>query len=73
MQPPLRIDPEGASSKEILEHILDGVIVFEPHVRLLLPATDFKNAGLRAVVAPERRRRPFIIPPTHSKGTNASL
>lgn len=67
MHPPLRVNPEDASVTEILEHIVDGMIVFDPSARLLLPLTDFKNAGLTAVLAPERRRRPFIIPPKRVK------
>jgi hypothetical protein len=58
----LRTNPEDVGLKEILERILGGVIVIEPSDRLLLMMTDLKTLATRVVVAPERRRRPFIIP-----------
>ncbi len=73
MHPHLRIDPEDASLKEILEHIMDGVIAFAPSVRLRLPLTDFRTTGIKTVVAPERRRHPFVIPPIRAKGSKASI
>jgi hypothetical protein len=57
----LRTSPEDVGLKEILERILDGVIVFDPSVRLRLIAADLKTAGTRVVVAPERRRHPFTV------------
>lgn len=58
----LRTSPEDVGLQEILERILDGVIVFDPSVRLRLTVTDLKTAATRVVVAPERRRQPFIVP-----------
>ena len=58
----LRTELDEASARDILERILDGCIAFEPAARLLLMATDFRNHEARIVIAPERRRKPFIVP-----------
>lgn len=59
----LQVDLEHASLKEVLERILDGVIVFEPSVRLALPSIDLKSTETTITVAPERRNKPFVMPP----------
>jgi hypothetical protein len=58
----LRTNTEDVGLRELLERILSGIIIFEPSARLLLTMTDLKNAATRVVVAPERRRRPFVVP-----------
>ena len=58
----LRTATEDASLREILDRILDKGIVLEPSVRVISGLTDFRASGKRVVVAPERRRKPFIIP-----------
>lgn len=59
-----QIVPEDTSLIETLERILDGCIVFEPSARLLLGTTDFQATGTQVVVAPERRRKPFLVTST---------
>ena len=51
------------SGQDILERILDGCIAFDTTARFLLFMTDFTRGRSRVVVAPERRRNPFRIPP----------
>lgn len=58
----LRISTTDASLREILDRILDKGIVLEPWVRVISGVTDLRAKGKRIVVAPERRRKPFIIP-----------
>jgi hypothetical protein len=58
----LRVNPEDAGLKELLERILNGMIVFEPSDHLLLMMNDLKTVATRIVVAPERRLHPFIVP-----------
>jgi len=58
----LRSPTDEASIIDILDRILDKGIVPDPSVRLLLSGIDLCSAKFRIVVAPERRRRPFIIP-----------
>lgn len=58
----LRISTKDASLREILDRILDKGIVLEPWVRVISGVTDLCAKGKRIVVAPERRRKPFIIP-----------
>ena len=58
----LRTATEDASLGEILDRILDKGIVLEPWARVISGLTDFRASGKRVVVAPERRRKPFIIP-----------
>lgn len=58
----LRTATEDASLTEILDRILDKGIVLEPWVRVISGVTDLCAKGNRVVVAPERRRKPFIIP-----------
>lgn len=64
----LRTNPEDAGLREILERILDGIIVFEPSIRLLLSMTDLTRAATRVVVAPERRHKLFVVPSARAKG-----
>ncbi|HXW15977.1 MAG TPA: gas vesicle protein GvpJ [Terriglobia bacterium] len=59
----LRAETEDASLADILDRILDKGIVLDPWVRVVLGATDLRSRNNRIVVAPERRRKPFIIPP----------
>jgi hypothetical protein len=59
----LRAAPEDTSLTEVLERILDKGIVLDPWVRVVLGATDLRSKDNRMVVAPERRRKPFIVPP----------
>ena len=57
-----RVDPEDASVKDLLDQILDKGIVLDPSAKILLGVTDLRATQKRLVVAPERRRRPFVVP-----------
>jgi hypothetical protein len=63
----LHPEPEDTSLTEVLERILDKGIVLDPWVRVVLGATDLRSKDNRLVVAPERRRKPFIVPPGRRK------
>ena len=66
MQKHLRSAPDDAGIMDILDRVLDKGIVMDPSARLLLSAMDLRLPGTRILVAPERRRRPFVIPqPIH--------
>lgn len=58
----LRIDPEDASLIDILDRILDKGIVLDPWVRIMLGAANLGKMDNRIVLAPERRRKPFVLP-----------
>jgi Gas vesicle protein len=58
----LRIDPEDASLIDILDRIMDKGIVLDPWVRVMLGAANLRKMDNRIVLAPERRRRPFLLP-----------
>ncbi len=65
-----RNEPKNASLQEILDRILGGIIVFAPSARLQLGTTDLTRDAVHVVLAPERRRKAFIIPaprPKHAK------
>lgn len=61
---------EDASLLDVLDRIIDKGIVLEPWVRLTLGLTDLRAANQRIVVASERRRKPFILPPEKSRPAN---
>lgn len=63
MPPFLRTSPEEISANDILDRILEGCIAFDPTTRILLVKTDFVRERPRVIVARERRRHPFRIPP----------
>lgn len=63
MQPSLRVQLEDVELKEILDRVLDGCIVFDPSVRVRLAAFEVSRSGQKVSVAPERRHKPFVIPP----------
>ena len=58
----LRIQLEDAGLKEILDRVLEGCISFDPSVRIRLATLEMCGDGQRVVVAPERRRAPFVLP-----------
>lgn len=58
----LRTDPQDATLIEILDRILDKGIVLESWARVVSGITDFSNRENRITVAPERRRKPFLLP-----------
>jgi len=62
VNPHLRVPTGDASIIDLLDHILDKGILIDPSVRLLLSGIDLRSPEFRIVVAPERRRRPFVIP-----------
>lgn len=62
MQPNLRVQLEDVELKDILDRVLDGCIRFDPSVRIRLAAVVVGRSGERVIVAPERRRTPFVIP-----------
>jgi hypothetical protein len=64
MQLPFRTEPEDSALGEILDRILDKGIVLEPWARVLVSMIDFRNRNNRITVAPERRRRTFVVPAT---------
>jgi hypothetical protein len=60
----LHVRPEDLSIRDLLDRILENGIVFLPWDRVTLVETDFHRSCNRIVVAPERRRIPFIVPLT---------
>lgn len=54
--------PEDASLIEVLDRILDKGIVLDAWARVVVGVTDFSGVDNRIVVAPDRRRKPFVIP-----------
>lgn len=58
----LRIQLEDAGLKEILDRVLEGCITFDPSVRVRLSTLEIAGDGQTVVVAPERRRAPFVVP-----------
>ena len=57
-----RIDPEDSSLREILDRILDKGIVLDAWARVVTAMIDFQTIGNRIIVAPERRRKAFVVP-----------
>ncbi|HEY6249650.1 MAG TPA: gas vesicle protein GvpJ [Candidatus Angelobacter sp.] len=53
---------EHASLIDILDRILDKGIVVEPWARVVLGVTDLRAVDNRIAVAPERRRKTFVLP-----------
>lgn len=62
MELSFQTDPDDVSIIELLDRILDKGIVLEPWDRITLAMRKFSNADDRIVVAPDRRRKPFIVP-----------
>ncbi|HKV91983.1 MAG TPA: gas vesicle protein GvpJ [Candidatus Angelobacter sp.] len=58
----LRINSEDRSTLDFFDRILDKGIVFDPWARIAIVGIDFCHSPNRIVVAPERRRLPFIVP-----------
>ena len=54
-------DLEKSGMIEILDRILDKGIVMEPWVRVILADINFSGKNERIVLAPERRRKPFLV------------
>lgn len=59
--PQLRTELEDAEIKDILDRVLDGCISFDPLVRIQLSSIDLQGREKRVVVAPERRKKRFMI------------
>jgi hypothetical protein len=57
-----KTDPENAKLADILDRILDKGIVLEPWARIVSGRVDLSTADNRIVVAPERRRKIFVVP-----------
>ena len=53
---------DDVSLIDLLDRILDKGIFLDPFIRLSLVGYDLRATKSRIVVAPERRRRPFIVP-----------
>ncbi|MGE5324631.1 MAG: hypothetical protein ACM3SW_17325 [Actinomycetota bacterium] len=58
----LHVQLEDAELKDILDRVLDGCITFDPWVRIRLSSLEVNRTGERIIVAPERRRKPFVVP-----------
>jgi hypothetical protein len=58
----VRTAPEDFSLGDLLDRILDKGIVLEPWARVILRMVDFCDVENRITVAPERRRKMFIVP-----------
>lgn len=65
----LRTNPEDVSVLDLFDRILEKGIVFDPWARVALVGIDFCGSSDRIVVAPERRRFPFIVPTTPDRST----
>ena len=65
----LRTDPEDLSVLDLFDRILEKGIVFDPWARVALAGIDLRRSPDRIVVAPERRRFPFIVPATPDRST----
>ena len=57
----LRVEPEKADIRDILDRILEKGIVLNPRDRIVLGGVNLHTKGNHIVVARERRRKPFII------------
>jgi hypothetical protein len=66
---PIRIHPEDLSIRDLLDRILEKGIVFPPWDRVTLIETDLHRSSNRIVIAHERRRTPFIVPPTPNQAS----
>jgi hypothetical protein len=62
-----RTDPKDSSLIDVLDRILDKGIVLEPWARVVSPMIDLHQIGNRIVLAPERRRKIFVVPETRRK------
>lgn len=62
-----RTDPEDSSLIDVLDRILDKGIVLEPWARVISGTINFREIGNRIVLAPERRRKIFVVPETRGK------
>lgn len=60
----LRTDPEDSSVLDLFDRILEKGIVLDPWARVALVEINLRRSADRIVVAPERRRSPFIVPIT---------
>ena len=58
---------------DLLDRILDRGIIMDPTARLLLASMDLRSPGTRILIAPERRRRPFVVPQHPRRITIADL
>jgi hypothetical protein len=67
----LRTNPEDLSVLDLFDRILEKGIVFDPWARVVLVGIDLRRSSNRIVVAPERRRLPFIVPATSGRSTKA--
>lgn len=67
MHPLSRTDPEDSSLIDVLDRILDKGIVLEPWARVVSATIDFHEMGNRIILAPERRRKIFVVPETRRK------
>ena len=66
----LRTNPEDLTVLDLFDRILEKGIVFDPWARVALVGIDLCRSSDRIVVAPERRRFPFIVPtPTPNRST----
>ena len=65
----LRTSPEDLSILDLFDRILEKGIVFDPWARVALVGIDLLRSSDRIVLAPERRRFPFIIPTTTNRST----
>ena len=65
--PLFRTDPQDSSLIDVLDRILDKGIVLEPWARVVSGMIDFHQNGNRIILAPERRRKIFIVPETRQK------
>ena len=54
-------DLEKSGLIEILDRILDKGIVLEPWARVVLADINFHSKDQHIVLAPERRRAPFLV------------
>ena len=52
---------------DVLDRILDKGIVLEPWARVVSAMIDFHKRGNRIILAPERRRKIFVVPETKRK------
>lgn len=65
--PLFRTDPQDSSLMDVLDRILDKGIVLEPWARVVSGMIDLHKMGNRIILAPERRRKIFVVPKTRRK------
>ena len=63
----LRSSSDDASLIDLLDRILDKGIILDPFNRLAMAGYDLRASNSRVVVAPERRRRPFVVPKAQAR------